>query len=71
MIDQSCFKLLCKILFKGILISEGKGRNKRESEINASMNALKVVAPNIYKDICDENSSKISENNIPNDQVHK
>jgi hypothetical protein len=70
-IDQGRFQHLCKIRFQGILISEGKGHNKGESKKDASVNAIKVVAPNIFKELFAEHSSNVAEENIPKEPPHK
>lgn len=50
-IDEGRFQHLCKVDFQGVFISKGKGHNKQEAKKDAASNAIKIVAPNIYKEV--------------------
>lgn len=56
-IDDGRYQHLCKVDFHGVHISTGKGHNKSESKKDASAFAIKLVAPNVYKELLSEHAS--------------
>ena len=56
-IDEGRYQHLCKVDFQGVAISSGKGHNKSEAKKDASAHAIKLVAPNVYKELLSEHAS--------------
>eukprot|EP00347_Sterkiella_histriomuscorum_P005806 403355199 len=67
-INEGREKFLCMIDFQGIPISSGKGHNKSESKKTAAQNALKVIAPKVYKEVFGEDPTPSSNSPLPKSQ---
>jgi hypothetical protein len=51
----------CHVDFQGNHISSGIGHNKSEAKKDAAANAIKIVAPNIYKEVLSDYQSPLSQ----------